>query len=327
MARATIHPRGRAGQVCNRDAAPCGVHNGSHKRLDVGSSRFLKMKRIVEEEANFLRGAIRIKKDASREVSGAVVYGLQANRAKAIVSQAMNDGCHLWEKGVNISRPYLRQTGRGTNSTHTQDMNEAAQTVPCTTKEIKLSLADETRFWAKVDKTGGVDACWLWTASLDTYGYGQFRAGVKMLKAPRIAWTLANGQIPHDGSHHGTCVCHRCDNPACCKPSHLFLGTMGDNMRDKTTKGRCNSPFGSANGRHTKPHKTARGDRHGSQTKPESVARGERVNTAKLTAAQVIEIRERYAAGGTTQQELATQFGVKSPAISQIVNRRKWKHI
>jgi hypothetical protein len=90
----------------------------------------------------------------------------------------------------------------------------------------------EDRFWAKVEKTEG---CWLWTGSRrPPGGYGQFRsANQQMVSTHRFSWELHNGLIPP-----GLCVCHRCDNPACVRPDHLFLGTMLDNNRDMMAKGR-----------------------------------------------------------------------------------------
>lgn len=94
----------------------------------------------------------------------------------------------------------------------------------------------EERFWSKVDKSGGPAACWPWTASVDPKGYGQFayadgtrRSG----RAHRVAWILANGPISA-----GMSVCHSCDNPPCCNPAHLWLGTNADNVADRVRKGR-----------------------------------------------------------------------------------------
>ncbi len=95
------------------------------------------------------------------------------------------------------------------------------------------SSEDLDRFWSRVDKSGGPDACWLWTAGTHTRGYGRIRWGGKAQSAHRISWTLANGPIGAD-----LCVRHKCDNPLCCNPSHFFLGTNDDNMQDKRAKGR-----------------------------------------------------------------------------------------
>lgn len=92
----------------------------------------------------------------------------------------------------------------------------------------------EERFWPKVQKT---DTCWLWTASLNDRGYGQFKVlpgqGHAPMKAHRFSWELHFGPIPA-----GLVVCHRCDVPSCVNPAHLFIGTQGDNLRDMSAKGR-----------------------------------------------------------------------------------------
>ncbi len=93
------------------------------------------------------------------------------------------------------------------------------------------------RFWSKVSKTDG-DGCWHWAAGLTPKGYGNFNSGKgRSSRAHRVAWELANGPVPT-----GLLVCHRCDNPSCVRPDHLFLGTDADNMSDKAAKGRGTAP-------------------------------------------------------------------------------------
>ncbi len=86
-------------------------------------------------------------------------------------------------------------------------------------------------------------ACWNWALRQSRNGYGQFRDGGRLKKAHRGAWEAVNGPIP-EGLH----VLHRCDNPQCVNPEHLFTGTHTDNMRDMTAKGRGNHHPGSQNG-------------------------------------------------------------------------------
>lgn len=106
------------------------------------------------------------------------------------------------------------------------------------------------RFWAKVDRSGGSDACWPWTARKHRFGYGLIRAdsGGLTLRAHRVSWELTNGPIPEGTGYHGTCVLHRCDNPRCVNPAHLFLGTAADNSHDMSQKGRAWRPTGQRNG-------------------------------------------------------------------------------
>lgn len=85
------------------------------------------------------------------------------------------------------------------------------------------------------DKIKKVEDCWEWQGELDRYGYGKFRVGKNIVKAHRYSFELHNGEF--DKKLH---VLHRCDNPKCVNPSHLFLGTNRDNIIDKISKGRQN---------------------------------------------------------------------------------------
>lgn len=88
---------------------------------------------------------------------------------------------------------------------------------------------DVARFWIKVDQT---NFCWLWKSSVNKHGYGTFQYKNESL-AHRLSWIIVYGPIPDDKQ-----VLHRCDNPKCVNPNHLFIGTHQDNMRDKMHKGR-----------------------------------------------------------------------------------------
>lgn len=92
-------------------------------------------------------------------------------------------------------------------------------------------LSDVDRFWQYVQKG---DGCWLWTSNRHWKGYGQFSYKGKPIYAHRLSWIITSGNIPD-----GLLVCHRCDNPSCVRPDHLFLGTPEDNTRDMYVKGRA----------------------------------------------------------------------------------------
>ncbi len=161
----------------------------------------------------------------------------------------------------------------------------------------------------------------MWTtADGEPSRYGQFSIGQQNVSAHRFSWTLANGPIPD-----GLFVLHRCDNPPCVRPDHLFLGTQLDNRRDCVQKIR--TATGERHGFHTHPESRMAGDRNGLRIHPERAAMGERNAQARLTAPQVMEIRRLYALGGTTYRSLGQRFGVSTSQVALIVQRKKWAHI
>ncbi len=92
-----------------------------------------------------------------------------------------------------------------------------------------FSQAISDRFWAKVDGTGGPDSCWMWTASKNYAGYGKFKDDLgSVINASRFALELKLGR-----RLRGLTVCHTCDTPSCCNPSHLYAGSASDNQRDR----------------------------------------------------------------------------------------------
>ena len=153
-------------------------------------------------------------------------------------------------------------------------------------------------FWAKVDRSGGPGACWPWLAA-KTLGYGSFWNGTRVVRAHTYAWVLANGPMP-EGRSFG---CHKCDNPPCCNPAHIFPGTNAENQADSRAKGRSRlpppTPFGE--------------DQH----------------LAKLTTESVREIRRVYMPGDPLfgARPLARRFGVTHKAIALAVRRETWKHV
>lgn len=151
----------------------------------------------------------------------------------------------------------------------------------------------QSRFWSKVKIADGA-SCWEWIGSRDACGYGVlFRSNhslPRMLKAHRLSWEIHNGPIT-DGLH----VLHRCDNPPCVNPSHLWLGTQADNNRDRDAKGRCGAKGGHVADR-----------------------RGAKNGNARLSDEQVAKIRERHASG-ESQQRIADSIGCGQSQVSRIV--------
>lgn len=147
-------------------------------------------------------------------------------------------------------------------------------------------LAQYPRFWNKVDRKG---SCWNWTASKLEGGYGQVVIDRKHYVAHRLCWEMVYGSIPK-----GYWVLHRCDNRACVRPSHLFLGTTQDNTLDRQLKWR-----------------THRGETH---------------YAAKVTEKQVIAMRKLYD-GGELSAHIADRFGIDRRHGWLICTRRRWQHI
>lgn len=159
-----------------------------------------------------------------------------------------------------------------------------------------LVCGDEARFWSHVYKFSEANGgCWVWTASLDRYRYGQFttcKNGIRTLhKAHVYSWELFSGL----SVSQCMVVCHKCDHPWCINPDHLFLGTQKDNMRDKVEKG--HQPKG--------------------ETHPNAI----------LTEEMVKSIRADYATGEFTQDFLGKRYGVNDNTIWNIVNGKTWKHL
>jgi hypothetical protein len=140
-------------------------------------------------------------------------------------------------------------------------------------------------FWSRVRMVSG-DACWEFQGSCDPYGHLSYQG--KRIRGHVLAWKLTNGPVPS-----GLCVLHKCDNPPCCRPDHLFLGTRADNTKDMRAKRRNFV--------------------------------GEGCPWAKLTARQVASIREAYKQALFTMSELARAFEVDKKTISRIINEKVWR--
>jgi len=154
-----------------------------------------------------------------------------------------------------------------------------------------LTVKDIARFRAKIEHRGAGD-CWEWQACRNPQGYGLFDIRHKSFLAHRVAWVIAHDVIPD-----GIFILHRCDNPPCVNPAHLWLGTHADNKRDSVDKGRHGWACGAANGR------------------------------AKLRETDVRLIRRLYRRGHWSQFPLARVYGVSHCTISEIVNGKTWRSI
>lgn len=164
----------------------------------------------------------------------------------------------------------------------------------------RIPFTPESRFWAKVNRNGPIPThvpwlgnCWVWTAATTHWGYGKLRANKQWHAAHRRSYEMQNGPIPA-----GFLVLHRCDTPACVRPSHLRIGTARDNTQDMRSKGRA-ADIG---------------------------APGMSNSHAKLTDERVIAIRERFEAGESVGA-LAAEHCVHRATVSAIINGRRWKHL
>ena len=150
------------------------------------------------------------------------------------------------------------------------------------------------RFWAKVRKTS---KCWEWTGAMKRkhdplHRYGKMYIRQKDCLAHRISWQLNRGPIPK-----GMSVLHKCDNPPCVRPSHLWIGTMAQNCTDRAKKGRNNHVC------------------------------GENHTWSKLKESDILKIRKLYSSGLFTHEAIAAKYSVHRRTIGNIVNRLIWKHI
>lgn len=146
------------------------------------------------------------------------------------------------------------------------------------------------RFWAKVARRGQ-NECWLWTGHRNPFGYGRIGTDGTVALAHRASWELHNGPIPD-----GLCVLHRCDNPSCVNPKHLFLGTREENNLDRVAKGRS------------------------------ADTRGEGHPNARLTNASVSEARALHL-DGWSATSLSRRYGVHLSTICLVLKRKTWSHV
>jgi predicted DNA binding protein len=150
-----------------------------------------------------------------------------------------------------------------------------------------------------------VNNCIVWTKAKAGKGYGVTSKNGKQVYVHRLAYEQKNGSIPP-----GFVVAHKCDNPACYNPDHLFACTQKQNLEDMKEKGR-----------------SAKGDKHRSKKHPELILKGESIGNSKLTECQIKQIRDMYIPRKVSLTMIAKEFGIAFQTVSKIVNNQSWKHI
>lgn len=158
-------------------------------------------------------------------------------------------------------------------------------------RDAGMTTDPATRFWAKVDRSGGPNACWPFLGFRDEDGYGNFWLDGRNEYAHRVAFLLSHGHWPEPNGNHV------CDNPTCCNPAHIYAGTQKRNMIERDERGR---------------HWVRSGEEH---------------PAAKLTEADVRAIRAAYAADEADMRTLARRYGVAYMAIFEAIHRKTWKHV
>ena len=168
-------------------------------------------------------------------------------------------------------------------------------------KDETIDESVKERFWSKVN-IGEIADCWEWAAGKYSSGYGMFWMDGSNHGAHRVAWELTF----HETLGKFDFVCHKCDNPCCVNPSHLFKGGPRDNMVDKVLKGRQNQ-----------------------KGKLNPGTSGQKNHNAKLTTENVQKIRAEYSRGKTGNgiRLLANKYGVRPFTIYCIVNQKTWREI
>ena len=172
-----------------------------------------------------------------------------------------------------------------------------------------MSTADICRLWGKIERRGP-DDCWPYVFAREPTPRPLFwlKSLGRCVLAYRAVWAVEHGEDPSG------LVCHSCDNPICCNPAHLWVGTPKDNSQDCAKKGRQFLQRHPDQARWRAPGITV------------NQAKGSRIAMSKLDERQVAAIKARFRAGGRTN-EIARAFGVKSCTITHIRTGRTWRHV
>lgn len=152
-------------------------------------------------------------------------------------------------------------------------------------------LTPEQRFELRVNRNCA-NGCWEWIGPTSNHGYGGLNVNGRRMVASRYSYEKYIGPIPE-----GLFVCHKCDNPPCVNPDHLFLGTSAENTRDRDRKNRGAHNYGETNGAH------------------------------RYTAETMLAIKADVESGRATKRSIAAKFGVCYETVMRVAHGRTWRHL
>lgn len=248
---------------------------------------FVFLRSVIEPESS----SVRATGDGARFAARLGIDRAQVNRALRI--GAMRSTLERWVSSLRATYPGVRDGFVGASYV--------------------------SAFMANVDRRGP-DECWLWIPGASGKpGYGRYSPNRELSDgAHRFAFNAFRGD-PGD-----LCVLHTCDVRLCVNPSHLFLGTLADNNRDRAAKGR--SARGERHWSRSKSESVLRGDNHPSHLHPERLRRGESHPSAVLTEEKVRDIRQSFTAG-ESKTSIARRLSCGRTTVSRVLNGTYWKHV
>lgn len=180
--------------------------------------------------------------------------------------------------------------------------SNATESFYSTTFKININQSDICKFWGRVER-GSETECWPWLSSKSKLGYGKMSIGRKHIRANRFALVASGIEIPEN-----MCACHTCDNPSCCNPNHLWIGSQADNQKDRAAKGR-----------------SSRGERNPSKTHPELFC-GEKHHASILTEEIVSELRRNPPIGLNISAE-SLKYSISPGGLRAAIVGSTWRHV
>lgn len=231
------------------------------------------------------KGNARFSLNRSNELAARIVYALQHQEGVPVGAMVTHD-CG---NAACVNPAHLKLSS---SSVGVRKRRHRGSLIKRSARPSREEIAAR-RFWSHVDVIGP-DNCWPWSLAKHGRGYGAVTIGGRTFTSHRVAFCLAHGFDLHRLSRQ-LLVCHTCDNRVCCNPEHLFLGEAVDNTRDMIRKGR------------------------------KALQTGEDASSAKLSRADVEEIRQRRSVDGESWASLGRTFGVTAPAVRAAAIGVTWK--